>query len=72
MTEPNVILSAEVEFFSAEETSSGLAGYYYRISDEEAWLGPVETEELAVAAVMELLQKSANTFVKQILNLPLE
>lgn len=68
----NIILSAEVEFFSADQISTGQEGHYYRISDQDDWIGPTETQELAVEAVMELLQKSADTFVKQALNLPLE
>lgn len=73
MADPdNIILTAEVEFFSADQISTGKEGHYYRISETDDWTGPVETQELAVAAVMDLLQKSADDFVKQILNLPLE
>jgi hypothetical protein len=63
-----ILFSAEVELLRGDAAPNG-DGYYYRLEGAETWLGPEPDEQSAVAKVMELLNASAEQFVKQAFNL---
>lgn len=67
--EDQVLFAAEVEHFAAHEVENGKAGFYYRLTSDDQWIGPEETLDAAVEKIHEMLKEAATSFVKQVLNL---